>query len=57
MGEYRNLGDKLPSFEEVARYIYFTETSQNFDPAKLDKANGQNRRVEGNELLSALFTE
>ena len=41
MGEYRDLGDKLPSFEEVARYIYFTETSQNFDASKVDKATGK----------------
>ncbi len=41
MGEYRDLGDKLPAFEEVARYIYFTETSQNFDAAKIDKSTGK----------------
>ena len=41
MGEYRDMGGKLPAYEEVARYIYFTETSQNFDPAKVDKATGK----------------
>jgi DNA modification methylase len=41
MGEYRNLGDKLPSYEEVARYIYFTETSQNFEASKMDQATGK----------------
>jgi adenine-specific DNA-methyltransferase len=41
MGEYRNFGDMLPSFEEVARYIYFTETSQNFDASKVDKSTGK----------------
>ena len=41
MGEYRQFGDKLPSFEEVARYIYFTETSQNFDAKKMDEATGK----------------
>lgn len=41
MGEYRDLGTKLPSFEDVARYVYFTETSQNFDPAKVDEATGK----------------
>jgi len=41
MGEYRDLGNKLPSFEEVARYVYFTETSQNFDAAKVDQATGK----------------
>ena len=41
MGEYRDLGRKLPSYEEMARYIYFTETSQNFDPAQMDAATGK----------------
>jgi len=41
MGEYRDLGNKLPSFEEVARYVYFTETSQNFEATKMDKATGR----------------
>ena len=41
MGEYRNLGDQLPAYDEVARYVYFTETSQNFDPAKTDRATGK----------------
>ena len=41
MSEYRDLGRKLPSYEEMARYIYFTETSQNFDPARMDVATGK----------------
>ncbi len=41
MGEYRQFGDKLPSYEEVARYIYFTETSQNFDVKKMNEATGK----------------
>jgi adenine-specific DNA-methyltransferase len=41
MGEYRSLGDKLPSYEQVARYVYFTETSQNFDASKMEKASGK----------------
>lgn len=41
MGEYRDMGDKLPAYEEVARYIYFTETSQNFDAKKMDAATGK----------------
>src|SRR5437016_8386938 len=36
MGEYRDLGHKLPSYSEMARYIYFTETSQNFDAAPIE---------------------
>jgi adenine-specific DNA-methyltransferase len=41
MGEYRQFGDKLPSYEEVSRYIYFTETSQNFDAKKMDETTGK----------------
>jgi adenine-specific DNA-methyltransferase len=41
MGEYRDLGGKLPSYEEIARYIYFTETSQNFDAKKINKTTGK----------------
>ena len=41
MSEYRDLGRKLPSYEEMARYIYFTETSQNFDPAQVDAQTGK----------------
>ena len=41
MDEYRDLGRKLPSYEEMARYIYFTETSQNFDPAQIDAETGK----------------
>ena len=41
MGEYRDFGGTLPSYEEVARYIYFTETSQNFDVKKMDESTGK----------------
>ena len=41
MGEYRDLGNKLPGFEEVARYVYFTETSQNFDVSAVDNTTGK----------------
>jgi adenine-specific DNA-methyltransferase len=41
LGEYRDMGDTLPPYEEVAHYIYFTETSQVFDPSKMDKATGK----------------
>jgi len=50
------MGSKLPSYEEVARYVYFTETSQNFDATKVDKATGKSASEEY-ELLSALFAE
>jgi adenine-specific DNA-methyltransferase len=40
MDEYRDLGKKLPSYEQLARYIFFTETSQNLDPEKMDEKTG-----------------
>jgi adenine-specific DNA-methyltransferase len=39
--EYRDLGSRLPTFEEIARYIFFTETSQNFDPKQVDAKTGR----------------
>jgi adenine-specific DNA-methyltransferase len=30
-GEYRDLGKELPTFEELAKYIFYTETSRDFD--------------------------
>ena len=30
-GEYRDLGPKLPLYEELAKYIFYTETSHDFD--------------------------
>jgi adenine-specific DNA-methyltransferase len=41
MGEYRQLGDKLPDYEQMARYVYFTETSQNFDAKRMNRATGK----------------
>ena len=40
MSEYRDLGKKLPSYEQLARYIFFTETSQHLDPEKVDEKTG-----------------
>ena len=41
MSEYRDLGKKLPTYEQVARYVFFTETSQNFDPKQADEKTGK----------------
>jgi len=30
-------GDKLPSFLELARYVFYTATGEEFDPLKIDK--------------------
>jgi adenine-specific DNA-methyltransferase len=40
-GEYRDLGDKLPAFEELAKYIFYTETSGEFDAAAVNKKTGR----------------
>ena len=39
-GEYRNFGEKLPSYEEVAKYIFYTETSRDIDLKKIDEKSG-----------------
>jgi len=39
-GEYRDLGDKLPRFEELAKYIFYTETSRECDLKKIDEKTG-----------------
>jgi adenine-specific DNA-methyltransferase len=39
--EYRDLGRRLPAFEEIARYVFFTETSRNSDPRALDSKTGR----------------
>ena len=41
MSEYRDLGKKLPTYEQVARYVFFTETSQNFDPKAASEKTGK----------------
>jgi adenine-specific DNA-methyltransferase len=39
-GEYRDLGEKLPKFEELAKYIFYTETSRECDLKKVDEKTG-----------------
>jgi adenine-specific DNA-methyltransferase len=36
-GEYRDFGDKPPAFAELAKYIFYTETSQEFNAKAMDK--------------------
>jgi adenine-specific DNA-methyltransferase len=38
--EYRDLGEKLPKFEELAKYIFYTETSRECDLKKINEATG-----------------
>jgi adenine-specific DNA-methyltransferase len=39
--EYRDLGGRLPAYEEIAKYVYYTETSHEFDPSRIDRATGK----------------
>jgi adenine-specific DNA-methyltransferase len=39
-GEYRDFGERLPSFDTLASYVFYTETSRQADPAKFDPQTG-----------------
>lgn len=39
-GEYKNFGEKLPSFEDIAKYVFYTETSRQADLKQFDKESG-----------------
>ncbi|MGN6725533.1 MAG: site-specific DNA-methyltransferase [Tepidisphaeraceae bacterium] len=39
-GEYRDMGEKLPSFKEIAKYVFYTETSQEIDLKQVDEKTG-----------------
>lgn len=39
--EYRDLGRRLPTYEEIAKYVYYTETSHEFDPGRINRATGK----------------
>lgn len=43
-------GDNLPAYEEFARYIFYTATGQEFDPAVVNPATGFIGETAGNEL-------
>ena len=40
-GEYRDLGKKLPAYEELAKYIFYTETSRDFDRKAMNEKTGK----------------
>ena len=40
-GEYRDFGKKLPSFEDLAKYIFYTETSFDFVAKKVNLKTGK----------------
>jgi adenine-specific DNA-methyltransferase len=39
--EYRDFGKTPPDFKELAKYIFYTETSRGFDPAAVDETTGK----------------
>jgi adenine-specific DNA-methyltransferase len=39
--EYRDFGERLPSYEEIAKYVYYTETSREFDPKVVNRETGK----------------
>jgi adenine-specific DNA-methyltransferase len=40
-GEYRDFGKILPSYQELAKYIFYTETSSDFDKKALNTKTGK----------------
>ena len=40
-GEYRDLGTQLPAYEELAKYIFYTETSRDFDRKVMNEKTGK----------------
>ena len=57
-GEYKNFGEKLPSFEEIARYVFYTETSRQADAKKFDEETGfiGSMRAAGGTSYYLLYT-
>ncbi len=39
-GEYKDLGDQMPAWEDLARYIFYTETSRQCDPKQFKPKTG-----------------
>jgi adenine-specific DNA-methyltransferase len=39
-GEYRDFGKKMPKFEDLAKYIFYTETSRECELKKVDEKTG-----------------
>lgn len=40
-GEYRDMGDNPPSYEELAKYVFYTETSRQWDAAGMERSSGK----------------
>jgi len=41
LGDYRDLGEVPPPYEELAKYIFYTETSREWDAAEMNRATGK----------------
>ena len=41
LGEYRDMGETLPAYDELAKYIFYTETSSDFDRTQLNEKSGK----------------
>jgi hypothetical protein len=39
-GEYRDLGDDYPAYDELAKDVFYTETSRDFDAAAVNRKTG-----------------
>jgi len=40
-GEYRDWGKQLPGYEDLAKYIFYTETSRDFDRKAMNEKSGK----------------
>ena len=55
-GEYRDLGDSYPAYEELAKYIFYTETSRDFDASAVNRKTGRIGEYQGTAYY-LLYTE
>jgi adenine-specific DNA-methyltransferase len=39
-GEYRDFGAEMPGYDQLARYVFYTETSRNADEKKFNRTTG-----------------
>lgn len=40
-GQYKDFGDTLPSYKDIAKYVFYTETSRQWDAAGMDQKSGR----------------
>ncbi len=41
LGEYRDLSKRLPAYEDLAKYVFYTETSRDFDRKGMNEKTGK----------------